>query len=194
MDPRGAQDHPRWAQERLKIAEDEPTIAEDGQTSVSHRGRWPIRTLDPYFAGPNATEDGLDVRWTRILRVRTRRKSRKYRILRGGSDPGVCGVWSREPKIGPRWTQEGLKITQDGPKKGSRSPKMSPRSPKMAKHRSHIAEDGLYVRWTRILRVRTRRKMAWTYVGPVFCGSERDGRAERIVFCEVEAIRAYVEF
>ena len=63
-----------------------------------------------------------------------------------------------EPKIGPRWAREGLKITQDGPKKGSRSPKMSPRSPKMAKHRSHIAEDGLYVRWTRILRVRTRRK------------------------------------
>ena len=87
-----------------------------------------------------------------------------------------------EPKIGPRWTREGLKITQDGPKKGSRSPKMSPRSPKMAKYRSHIAEDGLYVRWTRILRVRTRRKMAWTYVGPVFCGSERDGRAESIVY------------
>ena len=90
---------PNMAQDRAKIAQDGPKIAEDGQTSVSHRGRWPIRTLGPYFAGPNATEDGLDgpnatedgldVRWTRILRVRTRRKSRKYRILRGGSDPGV---------------------------------------------------------------------------------------------------------
>ena len=51
------QDRPRWAQDRAKIAQSGPKIAEDAPESVSNRGRWPGCTLDPYFAGPNATEE-----------------------------------------------------------------------------------------------------------------------------------------
>ena len=76
------------------------------------------------------------------------------------------------PKMGPRWAHD----RRRWPKTGRRLLKLGLRSgqygPRSGQDRPRWAQDRR--RWPNIGL--TSRKMAWTYVGPLFCGSERDGR------------------